>query len=39
MTKEGHRHFDQRVAVDAKGTIYVSYMDSAPDERGRSISA
>jgi hypothetical protein len=38
ITAEGHSHFDQRIAVDGKGTIYVSYMDWAPDERGRSRS-
>jgi BNR repeat-like domain len=38
ITSEGHSHFDQRIAVDGKGTIYVSYMDRAPDERGRSRS-
>ncbi len=38
VTPEASSHFDQRIAVDAKGTIYVSYMDWAPDERGRSRS-
>ena len=27
ITVEGHRHADQRIAVDRDGTIYISYMD------------
>jgi hypothetical protein len=28
VTVEGHLHYDQRMAVDTKGTIYISYMDN-----------
>jgi BNR repeat-like domain len=27
VSTEGHRHGDQRIAVDREGTIYVTYMD------------
>lgn len=27
VSKEGHIHADQRIAIDAKGTIYISYFD------------
>jgi len=27
VSVEGHFHFDQRIATDADGTIYISYMD------------
>src|SRR5215813_12062604 len=35
VTTEGLTHADQRIAVDAKGAIYVSYMDSVKDAKGR----
>lgn len=38
MTAEGHSHYDQRIAVDADGTVYVSYMDWEKDATGRSSS-
>ena len=28
VTVDGHLHYDQRIAVDAKGTIFISYMDN-----------
>jgi BNR repeat protein len=28
VSREGHRHGDQRIAVDRDGTVYVSYMDN-----------
>jgi hypothetical protein len=37
VTTEGHFHYDQRMAVDAKGTIYVSYMDNET-ARPRSVT-
>ena len=36
ITKEGRLHGDQRIAVDSKGTIYISYMDQ-DTVGGRSI--
>ena len=36
LTTEGHRHADQRIAVDRDGTIYVSYMDWANLNPGSS---
>src|SRR5919197_6572820 len=27
VSTEGHLHYDQRIAIDANGTIYISYMD------------
>jgi hypothetical protein len=38
VSTEGHLHYDQRIAVDANGTIYISYMDRDTDVRSRSIS-
>jgi hypothetical protein len=38
ITTEGLRHGDQRIVVDAKGAIYVSYMDWVKDAAGRSHS-
>jgi hypothetical protein len=38
ITPDGRRHFDQRVAIDDTGTIYVSYSDRDRDERGRAVS-
>lgn len=37
VSTEGHSHGDQRIAIDANGTIYISYMDRDTDVRGRSI--
>ena len=37
VTTEGHFHYDQRMAVDAKGTIYISYMDNET-ARPRSVT-
>jgi hypothetical protein len=37
VTVEGHLHYDQRMAVDAKGTIYISYMDNE-SVRPRSLT-
>jgi hypothetical protein len=34
LTTEGLTQADQRIAVDAKGTIYVSYMDWVADAKG-----
>jgi hypothetical protein len=36
ITPEGHKHFDQRLAVDAQGAIYVSYTES---DGGAAIDA
>src|SRR5213594_1550996 len=36
VSTEGESHFDERIAVDAQGTIYVSYLDWIRDARGRS---
>jgi BNR repeat-like domain len=38
ITTEGLIHADQRIAVDAKGAIYVSYMDWVKDATGRRHS-
>jgi hypothetical protein len=38
LTTDGQRHGDQRIAVDANGTVYVSYMDNAREANGRSIT-
>jgi BNR repeat-like domain len=38
VSTEGLTHFDQRIAADAKGTLFVSYMDWEKDARGRSHS-
>jgi BNR repeat protein len=38
VTTEGHSQYDQRIAVDANGTVYISYMDRDTDGRGRSIT-
>jgi hypothetical protein len=38
VTTEGLTHADQRIAVDAKGAIYVSYMDWVKDATGRRHS-
>lgn len=38
ITAEGVRHADQRIAVDAKGAIYVSYMAWIDDDKGRHSS-
>jgi len=38
LTTDGRRQGDQRIAVDASGTVYVSYMDFATDSNGRSIT-
>jgi hypothetical protein len=35
VSTEGHLHYDQRIAIDANGTIYISYMDVA-DVQGHS---
>jgi hypothetical protein len=37
VTAEGHLHYDQRMAVDAKGMIYISYMDNET-ARPRSVT-
>jgi photosystem II stability/assembly factor-like uncharacterized protein len=37
VSTEGHRHGDQRIAVDRAGTIYVSYMDSESLNLGAPI--
>lgn len=34
LTNGGLTHVDQRIAVDARGTIYVSYMDWVKDANG-----
>ena len=38
VSTEGSSHYDQRIAVDEKGTIYVSYMDAVRDANGRRSS-
>lgn len=38
ISTEGVRHADQRIVVDAKGAIYVSYMDWVKDATGRERS-
>lgn len=38
LTTEGLRHYDQRIAVDANGTVYVSYMDHVMEANGRRSS-
>jgi len=38
ITTEGLTHGDQRIVVDAKGAIYVSYMDWVKDATGRRRS-
>jgi hypothetical protein len=35
LSTEGLTHADQRIAVDAKGTVYVSYIDWIEDAKGR----
>jgi hypothetical protein len=38
VSAEGRLHGDQRIAIDANGAIYISYMDNDTDARGRSIN-
>jgi hypothetical protein len=38
VSADGYSHYDQRIAVDAKGTIYISYMDRDTNAGSRSIS-
>jgi hypothetical protein len=38
LTKEGYSHYDQRMAVDANGTVYISYMDHENATRRGAVS-
>src|SRR5437867_6186810 len=38
VSSDGSKHYDQRIAVDRRGTVYLSYLDTLRTPNGRPQS-